>query len=334
MTDPVLALATAAQAHATLAATAVAGRNLRLGDIHTKAARALLERIPDDVIDADLTAARLEVLDARVRPEPSAVALVDGGLAITPRTADLADEVRPLIDALLDAYHALRFTQEYASAALPNLAGWSHYDGRVRIAQVVARYGIALPLPDTSSARSDLGAVPGFDSPTRWWEDWPHDEPPTALLSQEQDDEVVRLIGRLSGPPVEYDGVDGDGDSAELLVTALHAAVHAITPTALATAHERRRQIDGEGYEPDHDAAHPAGQLITAAACYLSIVHEGADGRLAVALDPAVPAGWPWEPEAWKPSTDPVRNLVKAAALICAEGDRDAALANTGDEPF
>ena len=34
-----------------------------------------------------------------------------------------------------------------------------------------------------------------------------------------------------------------------------------------------------------------------------------------------VPRDWPWEPEAWKP-TYPVRDLVKAGALIAAEIDR------------
>ena len=33
---------------------------------------------------------------------------------------------------------------------------------------------------------------------------------------------------------------------------------------------------------------------------------------------------WPWPPEFWKPSDDPVRNLVKAGALIAAEIDRQA----------
>jgi hypothetical protein len=31
---------------------------------------------------------------------------------------------------------------------------------------------------------------------------------------------------------------------------------------------------------------------------------------------------WPWDPSWWKPSPDPIRNLVKAGALIAAEIDR------------
>ena len=37
-------------------------------------------------------------------------------------------------------------------------------------------------------------------------------------------------------------------------------------------------------------------------------------------MDP--PIDWPWEDNAWKPSGDPVWNLVKAGALIAAEIDR------------
>jgi hypothetical protein len=32
--------------------------------------------------------------------------------------------------------------------------------------------------------------------------------------------------------------------------------------------------------------------------------------------------GWPWDEKWWKPSTNPIRNLVKAGALIAAEIDR------------
>ena len=31
---------------------------------------------------------------------------------------------------------------------------------------------------------------------------------------------------------------------------------------------------------------------------------------------------WPWSDKWWKPSDDPVRNLVKAGALLAAEIDR------------
>lgn len=33
-------------------------------------------------------------------------------------------------------------------------------------------------------------------------------------------------------------------------------------------------------------------------------------------------AAWPWDENWWKPSLDPIRNLVKAGALLAAEIDR------------
>ena len=89
-------------------------------------------------------------------------------------------------------------------------------------------------------------------------------------------------------------------------------------------AAERKRQIDVEGWTPEHDAEHTNGALADAAACYVSVARQqvrgvgyGGNG------EPTYPrAVWPWDAEWWKPSDDPVRNLVKAGALIAAEIDR------------
>lgn len=71
---------------------------------------------------------------------------------------------------------------------------------------------------------------------------------------------------------------------------------------------ERKRQIDAEGWTPEHDDAHADGALADAAACY-------AMGRRT--------ALWPWSTDWWKPSPDDrVRDLVKAGALIVAEIER------------
>lgn len=76
---------------------------------------------------------------------------------------------------------------------------------------------------------------------------------------------------------------------------------------------ERQRQIDVEGWTPEHDDEHVDGQLAKAAACY---------------ADPfgffqGIPSRWPWFAEWYKPSAnDRVRDLVKAGALIAAEIDR------------
>lgn len=71
---------------------------------------------------------------------------------------------------------------------------------------------------------------------------------------------------------------------------------------------ERQRQMTAEGWTPEHDDAHDKRELVYAAIRYAS----------------PMPTFhfWPWEEAWWKPSDDPIRNLVKAGALIAAEIDR------------
>ena len=80
-------------------------------------------------------------------------------------------------------------------------------------------------------------------------------------------------------------------------------------------AAERLRQIEGEGYDPEHDAEHPE-EMARAAACYAMPVGDRP-------FEYGVPLLWPWTPDYWKPTPDDrVRELVKAGALIAAEIDR------------
>lgn len=80
-------------------------------------------------------------------------------------------------------------------------------------------------------------------------------------------------------------------------------------------AEERHRQIYEKGWTAEHDDMHEvSGQLSKAALCYLV---TSRDPKHAACL-----ASWPWAAEWWKPSPDPIRNLVKAGALIAAEIDR------------
>lgn len=85
-------------------------------------------------------------------------------------------------------------------------------------------------------------------------------------------------------------------------------------------AAERRRQIEVEGWAPEHDDMHRDGVLARAAACYADphLVFRGwtRDGQKV-----SIPDHWPWEPSWWKPTTRR-RDLVKAAALIVAEIER------------
>jgi len=81
-------------------------------------------------------------------------------------------------------------------------------------------------------------------------------------------------------------------------------------------AAERQRQITAEGWSSDHDDEHDMWQLTRAAVAYCGAVTRYIRGM------PTAPEGWPWEDSWWKPSQDPIRNLVKAGALIAAEIDR------------
>ena len=78
-------------------------------------------------------------------------------------------------------------------------------------------------------------------------------------------------------------------------------------------AAERRRQIEEEGWAPEHDVAHSNGSLAEAAACYASHEYRGGSKL--------PPPNWPWGGHWWKPG-DRLRELTKAGALIAAEIDR------------
>ena len=90
-------------------------------------------------------------------------------------------------------------------------------------------------------------------------------------------------------------------------------------------AGERARQISGEGYTAEHDDKHALGELPDAAAAYAKVASaqmRGASAEEFPAFMMTFEGEWPWEEEAWKPSDDPIKNLVKAGALIAAEIDR------------
>lgn len=99
-----------------------------------------------------------------------------------------------------------------------------------------------------------------------------------------------------------------------------------ITEGTELVAKERLRQVNEEGWTPEHDAEHTGGDLIDAAHSYaLAAMASYYDDTNVTFADirAGKPAGdWPWDESWWKPSEDPVRNLVKAGALIIAEIDR------------
>jgi hypothetical protein len=83
-------------------------------------------------------------------------------------------------------------------------------------------------------------------------------------------------------------------------------------------ADERRRQMEELHWTPQHDDSHGNWELSRAAICYASM---GAGGPFSNPSHDNPPEGWPWHGW-WKPSPDPIRNLVKAGALLAAEIDR------------
>ena len=84
-------------------------------------------------------------------------------------------------------------------------------------------------------------------------------------------------------------------------------------------AAERQRQITSEGWSPDHDSSNTNYQLSDAAVSYAT---AGYGGPYSHPRAGHPPESWPWGAEWWKPSSDPIRNLVRAGALIAAEIDR------------
>lgn len=80
---------------------------------------------------------------------------------------------------------------------------------------------------------------------------------------------------------------------------------------------ERQRQIQVEGWTPDHDDEHSYGALATAGAMYAMPPY------MRTLTKTNVPVLWPWDEYHWKPSPDNrIKELAKAGALIAAEIDR------------
>lgn len=86
-----------------------------------------------------------------------------------------------------------------------------------------------------------------------------------------------------------------------------------LSPFMAAVVAERYRQIEQEGWSAEHDDGHYTGELATAGSFYAR--HAG--------LPPGEPPpyGWAWSAHWWKPAGFR-RDLVKACALILAEGEK------------
>lgn len=93
---------------------------------------------------------------------------------------------------------------------------------------------------------------------------------------------------------------------------------------------ERRRQVEAEGWTPEHDDEHDNGEMARAAACYALAGSSAPNDGTAALL---VSLAWPWDEQWWKPSTAR-RDLVKACALALAEIERlDRACISQNPQP-
>lgn len=81
---------------------------------------------------------------------------------------------------------------------------------------------------------------------------------------------------------------------------------------------ERKRQIEVEGYTPEHDDIYPIGELEKAGLAYeKSAAMERETGTPYL----VAPGCWPWRASWWKPKGGILRQLAKAGALYAAEGE-------------
>lgn len=82
---------------------------------------------------------------------------------------------------------------------------------------------------------------------------------------------------------------------------------------------ERQRQIDVEGWTPEHDDEHKGGSMAIAAACFAlaGAQSDRVSSEFVAKIWPWTGWAWQW----WKPK-DRRHNLVRSAALILAEIER------------
>lgn len=88
-------------------------------------------------------------------------------------------------------------------------------------------------------------------------------------------------------------------------------------------AEERQRQMNVEGWTPEHDDEHSTGELALVASYYAMSEEQRFDELSTDSDSKTPPTGFPWDAEWWKPTPENrVRELQKAGALIAAEIDR------------
>jgi len=116
--------------------------------------------------------------------------------------------------------------------------------------------------------------------------------------------------------------IDAFIEENEKLKAQIAALASPLSKSAQDVLAERLRQINVEGWTPEHDDEYCHAELAHAAACYATSYYN----------DPiCAPIGWPFLQSWWKPK-DRRSDLVRAAAMIVAEIERlDRASLNKGN---
>lgn len=129
---------------------------------------------------------------------------------------------------------------------------------------------------------------------------------------------VARIVARHVYGPAGDSGVEAYWQASLPCADAILAllADRAGSGGVAAIEAERHRQVEQEGWTPEHDDEHRGGEMAAAAAAY---AFSAATADRYYAADPV--GFWPWDMTWWKPRT-PVEDLVRAGALIAAEIDR------------
>jgi hypothetical protein len=80
--------------------------------------------------------------------------------------------------------------------------------------------------------------------------------------------------------------------------------------------------VSVEGWTPQHDDNYRQAELTNAASAYAEAAAMQMYGDVGGPDLEIAPDCWPWAMFYWRPASNPIRNLVKAGALIAAEIDR------------
>lgn len=134
--------------------------------------------------------------------------------------------------------------------------------------------------------------------------------PQAVALTDEQCKTIDWILDFLN-----HDGFHHEAKCLRALLasTPAPATADALTDAARDVLAERRRQVEQEGWTPEHDDKLRDHELSCAGGCYAMYTLAHPIGFS--------PLAWPWAEEWWKP-TDNRRNLIKAGALILAEIER------------